>query len=155
MTEQPTFESALLEVQGILGSKHSELVPSNQKITSIKKDDFQSDDFRRAGLILEQGRENESDRHIITISFAGGEQLFIMTGKVRGNGPYELTYGGADLRKTKTVTYSYDGVGTIVELDLKSGESVTHTGKAGSTDMLVPALHKVNGRLVKTETFTP
>jgi hypothetical protein len=154
MAERTMFQNINLELQGILAEKYSELVPTNKKMLCIKKSGYQSAGFINAGFDLEKGREQETDRHIFTVDFDDKSQLFVITGKIKSDNPYELAYLGVDLRGGKTMAYVFDGIGTITEFDLETGDTNTYDGKAGRPETLLHYMDRAVGRLIKTETFT-
>lgn len=148
------IEAQIQELRLVLGLVSDELLPVGKMVAGLSKESFQSDDFRKAGLYLDSGRENEIDRVLYFIEFDDGTKLFIATGKQRTDNPYELMWGGPDLRKTNAIAYLYNGTDTIIEIPLAPSfgdERVEHRGEAGKPETLLFWLRKWAGKQIKVE----
>jgi len=151
----PELGAAFLDqLRALLDARFEELVVANGEPNSITRRDFQSREFRDMGCHHMPDRYGTSDRFLYTLEYDDGRRVFVVTGKVATDNPYELDHagaGGLDLRPELTVVFMYDGKGTITEISLRDSNTNTHTGEAGNPDFLLGHIERSLGTEVIEE----
>jgi hypothetical protein len=133
------------------------LLPSDRMVTEVVCDGYQSETFRSAGYHMMPDRYGTTDRALVTVKFDDDASLFIVTGRVSSDNPYEVGHGaggGIDLREKQTTVYVYDGHETITEY-LPDGENNSYTGEYGTPDALLPHVESSLGTMVECQMYTP
>lgn len=123
-------------------------------IISLRREDYQSEDFRRAGLHLEVGREKQVDRHLYIAEVNDNSQIFVIQGKMRPDEPYQLAWQGVDLRKNSAVGFRC-GHGMATEVNLAHKGINNIYGDDANPDKILEDIRYLMGKLVNTEKYSP
>lgn len=144
--KSPEFD----ELRGLLSKSLDKLILSKGEPIDIKKEIFQSDTFIKAGYVCLPEKYGKGDRSLYTVKYQDGHQIFVVTGKISSDNPFEVGHAagaGLDLRKDFTVVYVHDGKQKISEIPI-GREDECNTYEA-ELDYLVKHIRRSLGTVVQ------